>query len=242
MDVLFLAPPDYRAFLTSFPQLTERSDATAWINQLASAIVHKAFSSGARTTVNTACPLCGSVSLGGAGFANAQDLLRHLVGHNQCPVMRAAEGLAWNPLDRRPDDAAERDRESADMPLETGLSTHATQLDGDMAPRTAGADHRTAVSLEWAEQRLLTFGFKIEASGERKIYKRQISLGGRALVVYANPRRVGKIMFRVYDTAATDTAPLITFAVRDTRSQGTFAEVLQERIESAWARAHKRSG
>lgn len=66
-------------------------------------------------------------------------------------------------------------------------------------PRPPGEQ---APGLAWAEQRLAQLGFEVVADGTRRAYTKEVARGDKELIIYADPRHIGAINFRVFDTKA----------------------------------------
>lgn len=81
--------------------------------------------------------------------------------------------------------------------------------------RPADGEH----SVAWAEQRLTELDFQLQVDGRRRSYTKRVEEAGRQFVVYADPRRLGEISFRVFDASVTRGKklgiPVNTFSIRD---------------------------
>lgn len=159
------------------------------------------------------CPLCGSGSMSPytEGFAVPEGLRRHLVGSGnaaQCEVMHAAAALArdyFREKFRAVEAAREAEktakkklREATETLYRTGPSCLGKLVDDGIWFK----EPRTADGLAWAEKRLLDLGFELVIDGRVRAYTK----GGENWLVYADPRAVGMITFRLYRPSKRKTA------------------------------------
>jgi hypothetical protein len=152
------------------------------------------------------CPLCGAGNSGPYedGFALPEGLRRHIVGWGnmrRCPVFEAAYRLAQDAWDRKfkeGEESAEEERQariSQRMQSETLYAV--TPGEEAVLIDDRGYEWRPArdeVGLRWAEQRLSDLGFRIHVNGRVKSYIYEED----DLVVYADPRTLGELSFRVF--------------------------------------------
>lgn len=218
-SIVNLAPSEFEPELSSYYHYSadERLD---WLDVIAQAILERVepIEENAIIGQRAICPLCRSSSSTpyADGFAYPEGLRRHLVGHGntrQCVVTQAAVALArdhWRkkltaPMVRAhspapapaPNDIARR-RET-EILYRLGPDRSPLLLDEGLpflgTPRPAGDEPK---SVKWAEQRLFALAFKIDVAGRERSYTRRLQLDEGDMIVYADPRISGHILFRLY--------------------------------------------
>ena len=208
--VVGLAPTNFRSLLRSYYLCKTREDTYGWKDDLAEKIIEAADvlpqQQSSYFSPRAYCPLCGfgSMSPHEEGFSLPEGLRRHLVGWggrtHQCQIMVVAERSArdyWNREFAQTDaEEARRKAERKAERLATETLFRTTPYDSD-APELLDDRYRSARSkedLKWAEDRLEQLGFQA-LKRERVI---SYILEDDNCVVYADPRTVGQITFRVF--------------------------------------------
>lgn len=239
-SIIDLAPDRFHELLKSYLSCKTRMESYHWANSIAEKIAEDAdpiadLPGAAMFGARGYCPLC----RGGAqsfyatdrGFRLPEGLRRHLVGFgntHQCVVMKAAEEQG-----RRLWDSSFSEQEAKEEQLESRtkairLATETLYVLGPTAEgvlvddiflrrcRVAGDE---AYSLTWAEQRLFSLGFLIGVDGNKRSYTRVVKHASGEFLIYADPRRLGAIDFRIYDAAVKKgkkkDVSLHTFNIRD---------------------------
>jgi hypothetical protein len=221
-DIIHLAPEEFHELLGSYYSCSTRSETHSWEDVIAEKVIEKAtpIADAVRPDIfgeRAYCPLC----RGGAqsfyadhrGFSLPEGLRRHLVGFGNtrhCPVMKAAKDLAWEAWNRSFAGKESTEADEARQALQVRRKTETLYvigptLDGLLVdeslsfwskPRSQdGADF----SLKWAEQRLFSLGFEIGIDGQRRSYTKTVKHEDGEFVIYADPRQLGDIHFRVFD-------------------------------------------
>lgn len=221
-DLISLAPDGFDSLLRSYYSCETRSATYGWEAEVVDKIVERAEPLeearpdlfGARAN----CPLCrsGSQSYYERGFALPEGLRRHLVGYgrsHQCCVMRVAMALAREHWDGEfaAGEAAEQNRKylatEARRKKETlyvlGPKDSPLLVDEHLYWKGARSPDAGEFSLKWAEQRLFSLGFQINVDDRKRSYTKQVKNDAGEFVVYADPRQVGEITFRVFDATVT---------------------------------------
>lgn len=224
-DLVNLAPDEFRELLHSFFHCENRVDAHRWQDEVAEKIAAQTSplwnpELAAQGQARAYCPLCrgGATNYYGnePGFKLPEGLRRHLVGFGksaQCVVMRAASEIArdyWHEkfYEReqqaaRAAHALKQQRQKSEPVYVLGPTEAPVLLDDDSSSwRPARPPGQEAPGLGWAEQRLAQLGFQVVVDGTRRSFTKAIVRGERELIIYADPRNVGAIKFRVFDTKA----------------------------------------
>lgn len=206
-SVISLMPEDARSILESFEDCESFTDTYCWRLIAASAVgdLAKPFPKGIFPASDRAyCPLCRGGALPPSpheGFALREGLRRHLIGvdghETQCFVFNAVELGArsyWS--------GKSYDHEQARLaePGNRRKSETLFQVDPDGPAKLINEgmswpEARNPDELKWAQDRLATLGF--ETHVEKNVRWSYTSKPDR-FVVYADPRTIGKIEFRVY--------------------------------------------
>jgi hypothetical protein len=250
-DIIQLAPAEFRELLDSYYSCATREERYRWEDLIAEKVIERAapIADAVRPDIfgeRAYCPLC----RGGAqsyyadrGFSLPEGLRRHLVGFGNtrhCSVMKAAKDLAWEAWNRsfagKELTKANETRQALQVRRKTetlyvvGPTPDALLIDEDLLswkkPRPPdGCDF----SMKWAEQRLFSLGFEIGVDGQRRSYKKTVKHGHGEFVVYADPRQLGDLHFRVFDSAVRRGKKaglaLHTFTIRDAWKNNLSAKI-----------------
>ncbi|MBG9389320.1 hypothetical protein [Caenimonas aquaedulcis] len=235
-SIVSLAPDEFHDLLSSHYSCETRSESYQWANEVAEEVIDKAIpiDEDRGWGQRAYCPLCraGAQSFYSSerGYSLPEGLRRHLVGFGrtrECSVMEAARKMAqgsWNrKFGPKEDEARELEVKQKAQRLKTevsyviGPTDDAALLEGDWwAPaRTTGDEE---FSIKWAEQRLFSLGFRINVDGLRRSYLHTGKSGDAEFIIYADPRRKGRISMRVFYAAAKGRKkgiPLHSFDIRD---------------------------
>lgn len=213
-SIMGLMPEKFERLLNSYYSAKSKSDRNRWVDQVADEITSLVTPMEPNSSYfhqdRARCPLCGGgpQSPYDEGFTLPIGLQRHLVGYgqvHQCPVFEAAEALARDYWHR---EYAAKDAEEEAMSRQLLFDRKKKELVYQIEP---GRDpvlseeglwsdpHRTSEEMAFALARLSELGFKVEYEGNAV----RSTLEHGDLVIYADPRRAKKIVFRVYRLAAT---------------------------------------
>lgn len=201
--VLELMPNALEMILRSYADVESSKESYRWQHMVAQKIVTHAIpleSEGRRGN----CPLCGrgSMSPYEQGFALPEGLSRHLTGYGNtipCRVMVVVMSLAHN-LWREKFSESDRIAEIAEQELlkerrKTEM-LYQTELNGKphLYDENTYGEQRDEASLLATETRLTLLNFSKTVENNVTRYIRN----DEQFTVYADPRRIGHITFRVY--------------------------------------------
>ena len=200
-----MMPFEAQLILTSYDSCKTRIETHQWpyvvaskLSELAAILPPTIFDSSDRAY----CPLCadGSSWAYQEGFRLPEGLRRHLVGWGDlqaCPVFAIARRLAKEDWDERFHEGEERakakilKRKKYETLYKVGPSHEPELLDEGSSLLTKA---RTLVELARAEARLTNLGFRTTTVARVTSYIDE----RKQFVVYADPRRYGRISFWVY--------------------------------------------
>ncbi|MEX2494822.1 MAG: hypothetical protein WD448_01970 [Woeseia sp.] len=208
--ILDLMPHDLEELLTSYYQCESSSETYRWPDNVAYRIIDLIPDKTKETTyfgeVRANYPLCGRRTQGpfDEGFKLPEGMRRHLTGYGnarQCDVMYAAEALA---RDYWYEQFSEEEAENERKKITDQQQRRASELLYCIGPESPPAlidegvwppeEVRSKKSMDWAEDRLGLLGFTVSTDGNVKSYTREMD----GILVYADPRRSGRIDFCVY--------------------------------------------
>lgn len=186
------------------------------------------------------CPLCNRGSSGPyeSGFSLPEGLKRHLTGWGntrQCVVIEIASGLAheaWERTRRQVSDDLNQERADQVAHRRTVESQYLIApnmpvlFDEDIWFSTV----RTDAEILFAERRLESLGFAREVNGLIRSYTRRFESD----LVFADPRRAGRIDFRVFHGEVSRSQARLepTFYISD-RWKNDLETKLVERVRAA---------
>jgi hypothetical protein len=203
--ILAILPEKLSTQLRSYYSCENREETYAWTVRVQEEILAAAKVVEKIYRAEALCPLCGD----GAnnhyreGFSFPLGLERHLTGRGnapRCAVMDAAMALARDYWERQfsAAEVAEKDnkrrekiaRAKTDMVYRYDLFDPPELID-EISPFS---EPRTPEQMQWAEDRLKDLGFDIRTDGNVRSY----IIDAESHVVYADPRVVKTIKFRVF--------------------------------------------
>ena len=221
-DILHLAPEEFHDILKSHYSCQTRSETYRWLDTIAELISDRATPIPDLPGVEIFgergyCPLC----RGGAqsfyahesGFRLPEGLRRHLVGYGntrQCSVIAAAKTLARESWTSRFSEQEAEQQADAQRTKAQRLATETLYVIGptddavladEVSWRPARPKEPETYSITWAEQRLFSLGFQIGVDDRKRSYTKTVQDAGGEFVIYADPRQLGEITFRVFDAA-----------------------------------------
>jgi hypothetical protein len=237
--ILELCPERFHDSLQSYRFCKTRAESHRWENEVTEKILDGAelLPEDRHSQIfgrRAYCPLCrrGSSSPYEKGFSYPEGLRRHLVGYGRthaCAVMEAVMELArdrWH--DQFSAGEAEEEKLKAQKQAERrnseplyrlGPKDDPVLLDEGFLWRGVRQPDGPEFSLRWAEERLASLGFQMNSDGMTRSYTKSVKHGDRELIVYADPRQVGHISFRVFDPAGPRRrqlrSPAAAFEIRD---------------------------
>lgn len=246
--IIHLAPDEYRDLLQSFHSCETMSETFSWSDSVAEKIVEqvKPIANPNRPDVFSAracCPLCrdGAQNFNEQGFKLPEGLRRHLVGYGgirQCVVLEAATSLARNRWHSKFSESEAKEATLKNLATQARRKTETLFVVGpteDALLADEGLYFRKArpaqgdFSLHWAEQRLYGLGFQIGNDGNRRSYTKLVKTPEGDFVVFADPRQIGEIHFRVFDVVVRNGKKagltLHTFGIRDSWKNNLDAKV-----------------
>lgn len=255
-DLVHLAPDEFRDLLHSFFRCENRVDAHRWEGEVAEKIADQTTplwnpELAAQGQARAHCPLCrgGATNYYGnePGFKLPEGLRRHLVGFGksaQCVVMRAASEIARDHWHEKFHEGEQRAALQAHALKQQRLRSETVYVlgptdtpvlldDNSSSWRPARPPGQEAPGFGWAEQRLADLGFQAMANGTSLAYTKTVTRGSKELIIYADPRNVGAIKFRVFDTKARGQKrgkALSWFEIQDRLKNN-----LQEKVEAGVA-------
>lgn len=207
--ILQLLPRTVQEIAEGYYLILTRRDAHDWLEKIVEAATQLAWPYAQETAYSGArayCPLCrhGTNSyIGEEGFLLPGGMRKHLLGEgnaHECDVMHQVRKLAetyWRP---RVEEAEAQERAQKEAELEMRrASEDQFRVDPSSSPQLidesyAGNGVRDDASLGWAIDRLSQLGFK----ETRESLVRQLTKEYPRVVVYADPRKNGRIEFSVY--------------------------------------------
>lgn len=246
-SIIDLMPENLEKLLGSYYSAKSKSERYQWVDQVADEITNLATPLEPPNSYfspdRARCPLCGGTSQSpyADGFTLPIGLQRHLVGYgnvHQCPVFEAAEALArdyWHREYAAADAEEEAKARQATLNRKRLEVVYQIEPGGDPVLLEEGLwseAPRSEEELAFAVARLDGLGFRAERVGNG--VKHTLEQGD--LIVYADPRRKGKIEFRVYRQVAPkgkSRTPkfkyLRVFSIQDSWSKG-IREKFQARL------------
>lgn len=206
--IITLLPDNIQELAETYRMISTRLEAQTWEDALVDAVIGIAWPIGAETQYagpRAYCPLCRRGSSGpyAEGFALPGGLRKHLLGEGNaypCEVLSQVIGLAedhWRP---QVAEAESRERASLEVEKERRREIEDLYLTGPGAePKLRdeflfGDRSRDDESLGWAKDRLRQLGFTESRVGRVRQFTKEFG----ELVVFADPREVGKLNFSVY--------------------------------------------
>lgn len=220
-EILYLAPDEFHDLLRSYRFCETRAATYAWADRVADQIVERAVPlQGYMTEIfgtRALCPLCrgGTQSQYEQGYSLPVGLHRHLVGYgrvNECPVIDAARELArdaWKSMFAEAEAVAEAQAlktKQARMEVEA-LYVVGLNAEPELYDHGYGHDARpqddTQFSLSWAERRLAALGFELKIEDRKHSYTKSVSHALGEFIVFADPRHLGSIQFRVFEAESS---------------------------------------
>lgn len=218
-EIIYLAPDEFHNLLHSYSSCETRAETYRWTDGVAEQIIERAVPlDGYQTDIfgeRAFCPLCrgGTQSRYEKGFSLPVGLHRHLVGYGQsvmCSVMGAARKLAVDAWTSKftETEAVEKARAlkniKARMEAETlfvfGPEAEPVLFDDSYGyGKKPRHQDETQFSLHWAERRLTELGFELAIDGRKRSYTKSVTHSMGQFIVFADPRSLGEIEFRVFE-------------------------------------------
>jgi hypothetical protein len=237
--IIELAPERFHGVLESYYSCSTRQSAVAWKSAVVDKVIEEADvleETNALGQRRAICPLCRGEAqsfYGERGYAFPEGLRRHLVAYGRtfpCFVIQAATELARDYWEREFSEAGpklrapgnklpEEDRRKTDLVFILGPHDSPVLID----ERLFGASPRpidgTDFSVKWAEQRLFALGFQFDVKDRNRAYTKAVKVPQGEFVIYADPRQIGEITFRVFEADVArgmkEGLLLKTFKIRD---------------------------
>lgn len=238
--ILRLASKEFQEQLTSYRKCKSRSDTYGWIKEVAEHVAQNAEPIESESFLGQErayCPLCGDGVSNGyqKGFGLPVGLERHLIGWGnirRCDVMEAAFRLAhdsWDSSFIPAEKEAEAEKDALKVKRFATETVYVVELLGKplllddlgwmMFKPARSLDGDGPEGIKWAEQRLFALGFQFNVDGRIRSYTKSFADAGENYEVYADPREVGAIRFKVFKIssvrARSSKRPLGTFDIRD---------------------------
>lgn len=206
--IIALLPRAVQELAEDYHHITTHVEARNWLERLVEAVIELAWPlaeddsySGRRAY----CPLCKRGTLGpyAEGFLLPGGLRQHLFGEGNaypCEVLRPVRELAadyWLP---RVEELEARERAAREAEKEARRQREDVfRTDPRSAPQLRdedlwGAEPRDNDSLAWAIQRLRQLGFVEQRDGRVRQFTKEYG----DVVVYADPREMGRLNFSVF--------------------------------------------
>lgn len=221
-DIVSLAPEEFHSLLRSYYSCKTRAETYGWAPDVADQIVERAIPiAGLRPDLfgeRAYCPLCKAGAQSAyehqQGFSFPIGLHRHLVGFGKnakCSVLNAAHEMAreaWNSnfaeaeaLEEEQARNTKKERLATEILYVVGLDAEPVLFD-DVWWRRVRAQDDSKFGLKWAEQRLSELGFPAVTDGRKRSYTKLVTHPLGQVTVFADPRELGKISFRVCETGS----------------------------------------
>ena len=211
--ILELLPEPAQEILTSFLERNTPRERLSWEHDIVeeiTALAVKIEGAASYWQPRAYCPLCGRGTTWAysEGFTLPEGLRRHLTGWGkaqQCTVMGAAIKLAqsswqrtrselWNEMEQE-EELARQQRRATEPQFQIALEGLPLLIDEGI---DSYQPTRTTEQMEFAESRLRELGFARHEDGLVRSFRREIG----DLILYADPRRAGRIDFRVFRKGA----------------------------------------